>query len=259
MQQYGSNKLRTAWQIIRRVDNWPTAFDLRLRKSRPGLKLLSFRNGLNVVCRGGTRDWDVLHELLFAGSYARAFSYLRALEGAPTVIDLGGNIGTFSLLAAVNHPRAVIHAYEPGPPNYRLFEMNRLANPALAERIHLCKEAVGGQTRVANWFFDAENPGGSGLNNNHGSSFQVQIRAWADVLRTIPGTIALAKIDIEGAEFELLQNSPHDVWDKINAISLELHTDPGGKNSPASFLREMADLGFTVEEEAVCSFFLYRP
>src|SRR5438876_8620019 len=120
MQQRNSaNKFRTAWQIINRIENWPTAFDLRIRRRRPGLKLLCFRDGLNIVCRSGTRDWSVIHELLFAGGYGRGLKYLQGIEGNPVVLDLGGNIGVFSLLAASRQPRSVIYAYEPGPPNYR--------------------------------------------------------------------------------------------------------------------------------------------
>src|SRR5262245_8953961 len=124
---YKRNKIKTAWDIVQRIDNWPTALGMRLRRHRQGLRLLNFRDGLNVTCRGGTRDWDVVHELLFAGSYGRAMNFLRSLSGKPLVLDLGGNIGLFSLLSASTHPGAEIHAYEPGPPNFRMFEMNCLA------------------------------------------------------------------------------------------------------------------------------------
>lgn len=256
MQEYRSNKLQTATDIVRRIDNWPTAFGMRFNRQKPGLQLLRFRDGLNVVCRGGTRDWDVIHELLFAGSYDRAMGHLRAQSGAPTVIDLGGNIGLFSLLAARTHPQAEVYAFEPGPPNFRLFEMNRLANHALTERIHLSKEAVSGETREVEWFFDEANPGGSGLFATEGKKFRVQLRAFTEVLP--PGPVALAKIDIEGAEFELLENTPAEVWQRISALSLELHDDPRGKMTQPAFLDRMKSYGFAIEEESVCTFFLHR-
>ena len=163
MGEYRRNKIRTAGQIIREIENWPTAFGMRLRQKRPVLRLLNFRNGLNIACRGGTRDWDIVHELYFAGSYGRAMQFLKDLPGEPVVLDLGGNIGLFSLLAARTHPAAQIYTYEPGPPNYQMFELNCLANPGLCKRIHLRKEAVVCQTRVAEWLFDEKNPGGSGF------------------------------------------------------------------------------------------------
>ena len=258
MPEYKRNKLRTALQIVRGVENWPTALDLRLRRSRRCLRMLSFRDGLNLVCRGGTRDWDVAHELLFAGGYRRAFDYLSGLPVTPLVLDLGGNLGLFSLLAARANPRAEIFAYEPGPPNHRLFEMNLLANPSLASRVHLRKEAVGGSTRQTEWFFDSANPGGSSLFGSGDEKFTVQIRAFAEVVAALPGPVALAKIDIEGAEFELLAATPPEVWRRIGAVSLELHDDPAKKTSQADFIKQLGRHGFTVEEESVCSYFFHR-
>jgi FkbM family methyltransferase len=258
MQSYGSNKLKTAIDIVRRIDNWPTGMELRLRKCKPGLRLLRFRDGLNVVCRGATRDWDVVHELLFAGSYGRAIEYLKGTSNQPRVLDLGGNIGLFSLLAARAHPKAEIHSYEPGPPNYRLFEMNLLGNPNLADRIQLCKAAVGGKERDTEWHFDEANPGGSSLFGTSGTKYRVSIRAFGDVVAGMGSFIDLAKIDIEGAEFELLAETPPLVWEKVRAVSLELHDDPARRVSQAEFLKQMRGYGYRIEEETVCSYFLHR-
>jgi FkbM family methyltransferase len=258
MADYKRNKIKTAWQISREIENWPTAFGMRLRQKHKGLRLLNFRNGLNIACRGGTRDWDIVHELYFAGGYGRAMNFLTKLPGKPSVLDLGGNIGLFSLLAAQTHPEARIYAYEPGPPNYRMFEMNLLANPALSKRIYLHKEAVAGQTRIAEWFFDDQNPGGSGLFGKDGTKYQVQIRSFSEALSSLTGDVALAKIDIEGAEYEVLESTPPELWKRIQAVSLELHDDPEGKTSQADFLKRMSGLGFKIEQETVISFFLHR-
>jgi FkbM family methyltransferase len=258
MPGYKRNKIRTACQIIREIENWPAAFGMRLRQKHEGLRLLNFRNGLNVACRGGTRDWDIVHELFFAGSYGRAMSFLKTQTGEPSVLDLGGNIGLFSLLAAQTHPTARIYAYEPGPPNYQLLEMNCLANPRLAKRVQLRKEAVAGQTRMAEWLFDEHNPGGSSLFGKEGVKYQVQIRAFADVLKSLPGDVALAKIDIEGAEYEVLEFTPPELWSRVHAISLELHEDPQSRISQADFLKRMVGFGFKLEQESVCSLFLQR-
>lgn len=258
MADYKRNKIRTAWEIICAIENWPAAFGMRLRQNHQGLRLLNFRNGLNIACRGGTRDWDIVHELYFAGSYGRAINMLKDLPGAPVVLDLGGNIGLFSLLAAQTHPAAQIYAYEPGPPNYQMFEMNCLANPGLSKRIHLCREAVAGHTRIAEWFFDEKNPGGSSLFANEGVKYHVQIRALAEVLRSLTSDVALAKIDIEGAEYEVLDSTPPELWTRVQAISLELHDNPGGKISRDDFLERMSGFGFKIEKETVISFFLHR-
>jgi FkbM family methyltransferase len=151
-----------------------------------------------------------------------------------------------------------VHAFEPGPPNYRLFEMNRLANPDRMDRIHLHREAVAAANATVDWFFDEANPGGSSLYGGKGKSFPVTIRAFNDVVAEIGGNITLAKIDIEGAEFDLLRGTPAATWEKVSAVALELHDDPAGQMSQGQFLDRFKALGFVIEEESVCSFFLHR-
>lgn len=258
MHEYGSNKIRTVLDSIRRIENWPTAIDLRLRRRHPGVRLLRFRNGPTIVCRGATRDWDVVHELLFAGGYRSALDYLRQGPGPKTVVDLGGNIGLFSLLAASQRPDVTVHAYEPGPPNYRLFEVNRLLNAPLSDRIHLHREAVAGETRTARWFFDEYNPGASSLFATKGESVDVRIVSFSEAMAALPKPLDLVKIDVEGSEFELLERTPVEAWKDVRAISLELHDDPRGQMPQDEFMRRMTSLGFVIVPEKVCSYFLYR-
>ena len=260
MQSYRKNKIRTLFQMVQRIYNWPTAFTLRLFRDRcAGLRLLAFRDGFNVLLRTGTRDWDVLHEIAFAGSYGRAFDFVSRKPAGASVLDLGGNIGLFSLTCARRAPGARMFTYEPGPPNFRMFEMNCLANPDLGARIELRREAVGGAAREDNWFFDEANPGGSSLFGQQGKPCRVKIAAFAAVVASLPRPIALVKIDVEGAEYEILEQTPPETWRDIPAISLELHDDPRGRLTNAVFLDRMRALGFTVEEESVCSYFLHRP
>jgi len=255
---YKRNKLRTALAIMKRLENWPEGWALRLRSKRGTHSLLRFKNGPSVVCRGGTRDWDVLHELFFAGGYAAALRYLKAEQAtAGVVLDLGGNIGAFSLLASEHTaPNVVIHAFEPGPENARLFRINTLLNPQFAGRIQLHEEAVGGIDGEALWHFDADNPGASSLYGQGGKSVKVKLASLASVVARFPQPILLVKIDIEGSEYELLEQAPAALWQKIPAIALEVHDDPRGKSNPDAYLQRMRNLGYRVEQEAVISYFL---
>ena len=259
MRRYGHHKFRTIREITGSIENWPTAIALRLfRKSQKGMRLLSFRDGLNVMVRAGEGDWSVLHEIIFARSYGKAFDFLKQTQGDANVLDLGGNIGLFALACAQKVPQAKITSFEPGPPNQRMFEINRLVNPELGSRMELRRQAVGGTARIDNWFFDEARPGASSLFATTGQACRVEIAAFKDVVAAMPKPIALVKIDIEGAEYELLDETPAESWREIQTISLELHDDPRGKMSQQAFLDRMRALGFTVEEESVITFFLHR-
>ena len=83
---YTRNKFRTAFEFIQRIRNWPAAWGMKIRPRRGDLRFLTFRDGLNLMIREGTGDEAVMHELLFAGGYRRAFSYVGQTKIAPFLI-----------------------------------------------------------------------------------------------------------------------------------------------------------------------------
>jgi FkbM family methyltransferase len=252
--------LRTFCRTFQAVENWPTAIGLRLFRRSPRLRLLSFRNGLNALVRGATSDWDVVSELVLANAYGFALDYIRNLPGRPVVLDLGANIGIFSLLAAAAHKDARVFAYEPAPPNLRMIRLNCLANADLSDRIEVRSEAAGGETRMTDFLYDEANPQASGMCYAKGTVFRVQIRSFADVLESLPRPVDVAKIDIEGAEFEILEKTPPELWQRVSAVCVEVHDDPSAKLSLQSFLKRMADYGYTHQLQPVgtCTYFLQR-
>jgi FkbM family methyltransferase len=260
---YAGNKFRTILQLIKSIRNWPDAVELRLWQRRSCLRLLEFRDGMNVILRGGTNEWSIVHELFFAGGYAMALNWLAARrETEPYVLDLGGNIGLFALLAARSNPKARIVSFEPGPPNFRLFRMNMLANPEWARQIELREEAVAGTSGKAVWNFKPDDPGGSSLQPTIGESSHhsttVQMTAFADCVAKAPGDVALVKMDIEGAEWDVLAKTPAEAWARVQAVALEIHDVPTVRRSYDELLDQMKQLGFQVEKETHCTYFLHR-
>src|SRR5688572_9513882 len=121
-------KVHVFREAVRQVRNWPEVVGLRIRSRKDEIRVLRFRDGLQLACRGGNLDWAVLTTVLFEDTYRRALAHLKACVGNPAVFDLGANIGFFSLLAAQAHTSARVFAYEPAPPNLRMVELNRSLN-----------------------------------------------------------------------------------------------------------------------------------
>lgn len=232
-------------RVIRKVENWPEVVSLKLALGRRDLTFVSFRDGVQIACRRRSCDWDVIREIFIEDGYGSSFEYLSRVAGPATVLDLGANIGCFSLRAAATNPLLEVCAYEPGPPNAHLFRMNCLANPELASRVRLHEEAAGGDTRRAEWSYNADNPGGSSLFGGHALRTEVQIRAFGDIVRSIPEPIALVKIDIEGAEYELIEETPEEAWAGIPAVTVEMHPDPRGRTDGEGLRRCLEALGYS--------------
>src|SRR5260370_13936427 len=175
------NNVRTAFEFIRGIRNWRAAWGMKIRPRRGDLRFRNFRDGLNLMIREGTGDEAVMHELLFAGGYRRALSYISQHPDCP-VFDLGANIGLFSLMAARLNPKVQVHAYEPGPENADLMQINLLINPPLKDRIHVLRKGVSGLEGKAQWSFDSDNPGASGLFHDGSRKVEVEVVSLGQVL-----------------------------------------------------------------------------
>ena len=138
---------------------------------------------------------------------------LNELETAPvTIVDIGANIGLFSLRAGSFFPKAKIHAYEP--------------NPRL--KCHLSKnleqvqgdfflEAVGSKGGNGHCIDSGDSRMGI-FENGAGDSKMIGFNT---VLDRIGTQIDLLKIDCEGGEWEIFENPVP--FQKVRSIRMEYH------------------------------------
>ena len=81
-------------------------------------------NGLTIAERNHYETEFVYREIFVEQMYTRAF---RDMPAAPVVIDVGANIGLFSLFIKQHFPAAHILAFEPAPELYQLAARNLAA------------------------------------------------------------------------------------------------------------------------------------
>ena len=171
--------------IARELTRRTTTCDYRLR-----------RNGLRASIRHGTGDVVTLGEVFHRPDYAFPPEVERALgSGALEVLDLGANIGLFSLWIVGERPRSRVEAYEPDPENAavlrRVVERN-----GLSDRVRVVEAAAGSTDGEVSF-----EPGQVALSHvGEGGSARVAMR---DVLARVAAA-DLVKMDIEGGEWAIL-------------------------------------------------------
>lgn len=146
---------------------------------------------------------------------------IKDMQFAPgdVVVDIGANIGIFSIYLALMHPEVAIYSFESSKTNYGHLLKNIAENGvknvtpinlAITEdgRDCYCSTVEGGNTGGADIFQAVGEKCGSmtldAFINNNGKK------------------IRLLKIDCEGAEYEILYGLKQ--WDKIEALSAEIHS-----------------------------------
>lgn len=173
--------------------------------------------GLEFAARGV--DWAAIHEVLIDGEYEP----LRpALAGIPTpiVLDIGANIGTFSLFALAIAPSAIVHALEPSSASHRLLAANARANPNRAWHTH--HGAAWSQDGTIA-FSNAALSTASRVTTETGDE---RVPAWtlARLLAQAGGWADLVKVDIEGAEEAVLGGGQGELA-QIGTLVVEIHPD----------------------------------
>ncbi len=256
-------KLRRPFRTLalarRHIHNWPMVAWLRYVARRP--VVLSLRNGVRVACRPGSSDWTIVHELS-AGSYSSALQYLSARSGPGVVLDLGGNIGCFSLLCAALNGNIRVIAYEPEPSNLSSFRANLALNPGLAERIAVHPSAVAGLDGRASLNVASNVAGTNIIPAHRGSStvsqLDVAVTSFSRIVSEHAGVLHLVKMDIEGSEFSIVESTPPAVWMRIPAIAMEIHEDLALGMRCDQLLHRLETLGYSAEDDLMGSWFLKR-
>ena len=177
----------------------------------------------------------------------------RALLGAmpdgpgAVFVDIGANIGYFSLLLANAFPKATIHAFEPNPVTYRVLRLNAWR---LADRIRTWPLALSDSRGIVALTTSAHNLGDTKsvhvTNNMVANSIapSISLDDLVEVARA-----DLVKIDVQGSELSVLSGmkrliaaSPH--------IRIVMEFAPGFLKSngvdPVGVLTELRTTGFSI-------------
>lgn len=183
---------------------------------------------------------------LFTEIFFKETYYLDATKKPIHVIDCGANIGMSLLYIKTRAPRAKVACYEPNPAARAILEKNVTANK-WNDDVKIFPYALGKKKKTVQFFVDdvhATSSGGSTAphqkNKSRGlESYDVEM---VPLSPTITSTIDFLKIDIEGGEFDLLEElAASKKMNQVKAVQLEYHYIPGFFTRPLSELLDLLE------------------
>lgn len=138
------------------------------------------------------------------------------------VIDVGANVGAFSLLAGYLGAKKII-AVEPIGTTYAQLNNNiKIAGLTQIQTFNnLVSDVAGKQCNIS-------------LNTNSGHNSQFNVRddyetvesiTLTDLLGKLDGNDIFLKLDCEGAEYDILLNASSEEMNRITDIAIEIHMD----------------------------------
>jgi FkbM family methyltransferase len=207
------------------------------RDSPPARLRLRPLGGAEVLVRPGTSDIGTVW-----GTFARHYHLPPPELGEPgTIWDLGANIGLTVAHFAHLFPHARVLGVELDEANVALARRNVATWSDRCELIHAAVWSHDGEVRYRGWSGGTSNYQVTGRPED----VPVQAVSLATLLREHGGAVDFLKIDVEGAERELLRTGSE--WaDAVRCLKVELHGDYGVEDCESDLRR----LGYTTRRDA---------
>ncbi|MDD4933848.1 MAG: FkbM family methyltransferase [Methylacidiphilaceae bacterium] len=243
------------WQgygrLIRTFRNWPLYFRHRRGLLRqPTVLEFHTRRGFRLPLPPA-RIGD-FHEIFLSHHYLLP-AWSRDLRDFRTVIDIGANIGLFSLFAAERFPRAKILAFEPWEENFRFLEKlvrdNRLPVLPFREALSATSGTLSLHLPRSERFSSRATifprPPGPSWSSQEDLRIEVPSVSLEEVFRREKlATCDLLKMDCEGSEYSILYGTPPELLARIRRMAIEVHAGSAPGETLASLTAHLSALGF---------------
>ena len=158
----------------------------------------------------------------------------------PIILDCGANIGLSTLYFAMQYPNASIHAFEPDASIFYLLQKNIQDNHLSNVTLH--NQAI--WTQDTELSFSNKGSEASQIDATGQSPTKVKATRFADFLKQFE-KVDFVKMDIEGAEFEVVQDCA-DQLHKIQNFFLEYHGTSSETQKLITLLDFVKKAGFRV-------------
>jgi len=178
-------------------------------------RVIELRSGLRIYLSEHPHDVITVFVVFVRKDYGE-------IPSNGSVIDIGANIGVFSLYAAHCGKAVKVFAYEPNSESFRYLLNNITANN-LEQTIIPHRLAVTGTPGEVVRFPKTSSMYNAIIEGEGGTDFEeVETTSLPAILSDVD-RVTLLKLDCEGAEYGILMQAGQPVFGKIAAIRMEYH------------------------------------
>ncbi len=233
----------------------------RIKKAEPGSYQLP--NGMSILHQNKGETEFLYREIFESQMYLKHGIVLR---DDACVFDVGANIGLFALYIGERCPKGRVYSFEPLPPIFETLQANAAWCDAQIKVFPIGLSNVDAEAKltyypgnsimsglkvssdteedvevVKRFLRNQERGAGQGdvllsqaddllREKMRGEIYSCRLRRLSDVMREEQvGHIDLLKVDVERAEWDVLQGIDAEDWQKIDQVVLEVHDHVSGR------------------------------
>ena len=236
-----ARRLRLTPLAARHIRNWPR-FMVNYAWGAVPASPYVFRDGARLQIGRGVDHVPII-EIFLRQEYG-------AVADGAVILDIGANIGAFSIYAGTSARGVTIYAYEPTAEFFALLRDNVRAN-GLEGAVTCFNVAVAGETQVRELALESAAfsfptllpPAGDRVLR----TVNVQTTSLADILdANALQRVDLLKMDCEGAEYEILYGTPEHYLNRIREIRMEYHRLPAERCNGEALAGFLESRGFRI-------------
>lgn len=230
-----SHKVNRYSSLVSHFKNWPQFLFFKM-SARDSFQF-KLRNDFNIdVPR---KMLPPFKESFFDRIYLKHFPEGKLNTSTPTIIDVGANVGYFSLFMLSQFPKAKVVAFEPMPFNYDQLSAYKESYPGMdwtlenkavssnRDGITLFSSTLDGFSTMASVFND----------EGKGEEIKVETVIFSDVLKTHDlDHVDLMKLDCEGSEYAILYGMSDDQFALVDNFCIETHPGQSGNQNHDSLV-----------------------
>ncbi|WP_436697957.1 FkbM family methyltransferase [Nocardioides sp. BYT-33-1] len=229
-----AKRVRQTPQLFR---NFPEVFwDLGTHRTRLRRQEMTFRmrNGYVVTCPNVNGARFPLYEI-FADDAYHLGELTAGVDADAAVLDVGGQIGSFSLALARVLPKSRIHVYEASPVSASYITRN-VEDNGLGATITVHGEAMAGEPGEFTFVDSGTASGHNGLTapgwmkEQGATEVTVPAQSFDRAVGEIEAegrAVQIVKMDVEGAEYDIVLRSSPASWAQVRKVVMEYHPVEG--------------------------------
>jgi FkbM family methyltransferase len=224
--------------------NWPAILaNLLLDAAHAGRSEMTSRarSGPVLTSPASRPAWWPVFEMLAEDLYRLSQLDITLGEG-DVILDLGAHIGAAAVALARRFPAAELVCVEPNPSAFSYLEANLGANGLTAVTM---QKAIGNKAGTTT-LYGAETASCEASTSlaRPGQSLEVEVVSFEQVVAEAPGAVRIVKLDCEGAEHEVVDDTLPGPWADVELVLVEYHETREAGRDWESLQERLSRLGF---------------